>query len=397
VDAFETLATSFGGGGALVGDADGDGNRAELNGTNVPFDILRLVTIGQQDSRAPEGHQVGTLDRSLGIGIDTAKDGASLDDGSSLGGNYGDEGAPGTNHLQNGEFVRFDLGADFEGVSARIVFSASGLITRDGEDAVVRLLDSTGALVDQFAIDLDGGLTHVVSGATVFDQVEIEALAGTQLAVADVDIDVVADLSVIAPAIGDHLIVGTIRGTPSTNGNDRFAAWRDTDENGLWDSGETREDLAVFGNGTAMTALADGGSLVDLSFSAPGTAQISGNQDQVAVRTNGGNNGAQVTAGEAIAYTLETDDALAAKIQLVNAEALNSSNPGSIPAGTDITVELLQGSTVIETITVETGAAAASIDLFVSDDLGATFDGLRLGIATGGSGSFAVNDVVFFV
>ncbi len=44
--------------------------------------------------------------------------------------------------------LRFWLG---EGVSTQIVFSATDLITRDGEDAVVRLIDSTGDLVDQFA------------------------------------------------------------------------------------------------------------------------------------------------------------------------------------------------------------------------------------------------------
>lgn len=200
IDAFETLATSFGGGGALVGDADGDSNKSELKGTNDPFDILTLVTIGQQDPNAPQGHQTGTLDRSLGIGIDTGAAGANLADGSSLGGNYGDEGAGGVNHLQNGEFVRFDLGANFEGVSSQIVFSSNGLITRDGADVVVRLLNTAGGLVDQVALDLDLGLTQVVSGGDVFDKVEIEALAGVQVAVADVDIDVVASF---APGAAD--------------------------------------------------------------------------------------------------------------------------------------------------------------------------------------------------
>ncbi|PWS35407.1 hypothetical protein DFH01_17445 [Falsiroseomonas bella] len=427
IDAFETLATSFGGGGALVGDADGDTNKAELNGTNVPFDILRLVTIGQQDANAPEGHQTGTLDRSLGIGIDTGAAGASLDDGSSLGGNYGDEGAGGTNHLQNGEFIRFDLGADFEGVSARIVFSANSLVTRAGEDAVVRLLDSTGALVDQFAIDLDGGLTHVVSGSAVFDQVEIEALANTQFAIADVDIDVfITDLVGIAEAIGEHLRVQTVldaedatpenndetqpqggtgspsgvtQSTPTENGTDRFAAFIDANENGYWDLGETKENLVSFGNGYAATEVdVTGSGLVDLTVAG---GSVSGNQFFLGVGSNGWVNGS-----ESVTITTLSGDAALAGVLTIRGPV--SSNPQNNPladiaAGTEFLVRLfndadndgvVDGGELVEELSFTVGTAQQAFTADLVDAEGASFDAVQIAAV---SGAFTVDSLSLFM
>jgi hypothetical protein len=205
---------------SAANDLDGDGKSTTLSGTGAPLDILNVVTLGQTRAASPTGHVVGQLKFDKGLVIDSAAPAAKLDDGTSLGGNYGDEGATsGANDFNGGEVIRFGLGEGFDGTRALLDFHYV-LGSHEGFDVKVRLL-SDGAVIENVLIDLDDGAGLVDRAARdpfgqTFDTIEVQALArrvGTganpDLALADLDVHVAVNRPVTPLTVDfDDLAVG---------------------------------------------------------------------------------------------------------------------------------------------------------------------------------------------
>ena len=188
-------------------DVDEDGISATINGKGDPLDILNISTYGQFDDRigiddnAGESQfqqQLGELRKGNGgLTVDSSGKAANFD-GSSAGGNFGDEGT-GRRDFNNGEIMRFTIGDDFNGINATMDFNYDG--GNDGDDIQVNLYRN-GVLVSSTDIDLDAtGNTGVSVGSEndlvvswrTFDTVEIVALLDAQYNLSLLDLDITVE------------------------------------------------------------------------------------------------------------------------------------------------------------------------------------------------------------
>ena len=187
--------------------------------------------------------------------------------------------------------------------------------------------------------------------------------------------------------------------TPIRNRDDTFSAFIDANNNGVWDSGETREDLLTFGNGYQTTTIDTAGGLVDMSATEDGSPGIvNGNQFFLGVPSN--SNAGQpgfLNDTDAIRFDLANDRT--AQNATVTIRGPVSRNPHDnplpdIPAGTQFEVRLLSDGTVIETLSFTVDTAQQAFTVNVADADGLAFDAIE--IAAAGSGSFTLDSVKLF-
>jgi len=205
--------------------------------------------------------------------------------------------------------------------------------------------------------------------------------------------------TVTQPQGGTGNPTSVIQTTPGNNGTDRLAAYLDVNKDGIWNSGEARENLATFGNGALMTDADAAGGLVDVTFVGGG---VSGNQFFIGV-----GNGGHVNGSENIVFTL--NDATTAAGGEITIRGPVSGNPGNNPladivAGTQFDVFLFNddNNNGLRDTGEDVGAlkftvASAQQDftaaLFPAAG-GATFDGIEIAANTG---AFTLDNLEFYL
>ncbi|MCA3640781.1 MAG: hypothetical protein IOC63_02840 [Methylobacterium sp.] len=205
--------------------------------------------------------------------------------------------------------------------------------------------------------------------------------------------------TVTQPQGGTGNPTSVIQTTPTNNGTDNFAAYLDVNNDGIWNSGEARENLTTFGNGAAMTETDAAGGLVDVTFVGGG---VSGNQFFIGV-----GNGGHVNGTEKIVFTL-TDATTAGGGEITIRGPVNGNphnNPlADIVAGTQFDVFLFNddNNNGLRDTGEDVGAlkftvASAQQDftaaLFPAAG-GATFDGIEIAANTG---AFTLDNLEFYL
>jgi hypothetical protein len=205
--------------------------------------------------------------------------------------------------------------------------------------------------------------------------------------------------TVTQPQGGTGNPTSVIQTTPTNNGTDNFAAYLDVNNDGIWNSGEARENLTTFGNGAAMTETDAAGGLVDVTFVGGG---VSGNQFFIGV-----GNGGHVNGTEKIVFTLT--DATTAGGGEITIRGPVSGNPHNNPladivAGTQFDVFLFNddNNNGLRDTGEDVGAlkftvASAQQDftaaLFPAAG-GAAFDGIEIAANTG---AFTLDNLEFYL
>lgn len=187
--------------------------------------------------------------------------------------------------------------------------------------------------------------------------------------------------------------------TPVDNSTDRFAAYIDADKDGMWDLGETKEDLVRFGNGSSATDEDAAGGLADLTTSPGGP---SGNQFFLGVAGNGNPN---FNGNDTLALSLEGGrEALGAEVTIRGPQAANPQNNSlnDIAAGTSFDLVLFNdldndgvadAGEVVRTQNYTLASAEESFTVFLTDEDLQSFDSVQI---LAKSGQFSLDSVDFF-
>jgi hypothetical protein len=139
------------------------------------------------------GHMVGEFfggpGPSSGIAVDTANGAANPDDGSPR--NTRNYGGPSSGHMENGEFIRFDLGGGRSAGKAEFALNFVSDTNDTVETDVVVRLFLDGELIETIFADLDedGALAVDDNLGQAFDRVEIGTVARSGVAMRIVDAD----------------------------------------------------------------------------------------------------------------------------------------------------------------------------------------------------------------
>ena len=208
--------------------------------------------------------------------------------------------------------------------------------------------------------------------------------------------------NITLPQGGTGNPTSVIQTTPTNNTTDRFTAYLDANKDGTWDPGETREDLATFGNGLIMTNIdVLTGGPIDVAFVG---GSVSGNQFFVGV-----GNGGHVNGTEKIVFTLNGGEAAGAGEITIRGPV--NSNPQNNPladivAGTSFDLFLFNDAndnglretseTVGSVLPFTVGSAQQSFTSLFAAPGGLTFNGVEIAAKTTG-GAFTLDNVEFLL
>ncbi|WP_349363819.1 MAG: DUF5801 repeats-in-toxin domain-containing protein [Roseitalea porphyridii] len=420
----------------LPGGNDGDSYPTDLDGDGIAAE-------GTADDLTPNGT---LLTSTVALNIDWGADDADTDvDGGASDGdgdravNFTDTGSAVANITVNGgaidpatltsrgDAITYALSNDGGTLTAtaggRTVFTVtlsdqgSGSYTFELEDVLDHpLANVEDDLVFTFAFtatDSDGDTAASDFDVTIDDDAPTVTAAGVvpDLVVDETDLsgDASADFAGVftiafgadgpqGGVISEALRMQTIDGNDPTateaqqsgvnNGTDRFAAFVDDNNNGIWDAGEAREDLARYNNGSSMTVLPDGTpDLADLSAS----GSVAGDQFYLGV----GNR--NVSGSQFLRFDLEDGRQAHSGEVTVRGPATGDPKSGPLPdlaPGMQFAVRLFDDGSLIDTFTYTVDAAQQAFTVSFAAPSGQTFDAIE--VSAVGAGAFSLGSVAAF-
>jgi hypothetical protein len=339
------------------------------------LNIEALTNTNGTSTRGAFGNDNANVLNMSGVALSVTKVG---------GGNGNDTVTTGASHTLRTDY---DGGAGTDSIVLNLSASDYGAVIAAGQVAALDayVAAPTGQVLNLSALDFTA---RNFEAATLYVDVEVlrvaTVLGGT-------------NNNVTVPQGGTGNPTSVIQTTPTNNSTDRFSAYLDANKDGTWDSGETREDLATFGNGALMTETDAAGGLVDVAFVGGG---VSGNQFFVGV-----GNGGHVNGTEKIVFTLNGETAGAGEITIrgpVNGNPQNNAL-ADIVAGSSFDVFLfndldnngLRGAGEdVDTLTFTVTSAQQAFTTLLAADGGATFDGIEIASKVG---SFTLDNLEFWL
>jgi Ca2+-binding RTX toxin-like protein len=350
-------------------------NNFGTNGQYVNIEVLTNVT------RGAFGNNDANILNMSGVALTVNKVGG-------LGGD--DTVTTGASHTLRTDY---DGGTHTVGDSITLKLSASdyGAVIAANQLAALNayVASPTGQVLDLSALDFTARNFESAALNLDFDVLRVATVLGG------------TNNNVTVPQGGTGNPTSVIQTTPTNNSTDRFAAYLDADKDGTWDPGETREDLATFGNGTAMTAITTTpvDDLVGIAFVG---GSVSGNQFFVGVGSGGHVNGT-----EKIVFTLNGGEtAGAGEITIRGPVSTNpQNNPlADIAAGTSFDLFLFNDTMItngqrdpgelVDTVTFTVGSAQQSFTSLFAASGGLTFNGIEIAANTN---TFTLDNVEFLL